>query len=129
VKSSDLWTSYREYTEQLTGFSRQLAFAAVALGWIFKGEDFSLPPNVKIALGFVTVFFLADVLQYFLSAHLLRAWIRKEEKRHWREHKTVEGDFDKPWWLDQPAFVLFNLKICALLGAFTLLGWHLFRVL
>lgn len=122
MKNSELWESYEFYTGELTKFSRQLAFAAAAICWFFKSEDVTFPRSITVSLFFVVLFFILDILQYFISAHLLRWWTRREEKAMWAAHKTLDGDYEKPWWIDKPAFILFNLKEVALFVAFVSIG-------
>ncbi|MEM6582451.1 MAG: hypothetical protein AAF699_14325 [Pseudomonadota bacterium] len=77
-----------------------------------------------MSLIFVVAFFTADVLQFFTSAHLLRWWTRREETRKWEETKTIEGEYDKPWYLDTPAFVFFNVKAICLVVAFLFIAFE-----
>lgn len=127
MKHAELWASYNNYTLDLSKLTRQLAFAAAALCWFFRTPRTTFPPHIYVALTFVVAFFIADILQYFSGAWLVRIWTRKEEVRRWQEGQNIEGDYDKPWWLDVPPFVLFNVKIIALLAAFGFLGAELLR--
>lgn len=122
MKNSELWSSYEFYTGELTKHSRQLAFAAVAICWFFKSPTISFPKPVLISLILLVSFFAFDILQYFISSHLLRWWTRREEKRKWETEKSIEVEYNKPWWIDYPAFIFFNLKIVALVSAFIALG-------
>ena len=122
MKNKELWASYEFYTGELTKFSRQLAFAAAALCWLFRTQDGVFPAPILFSLAFVVLFFFCDILQYFVAAHLLRWWTRRKEKEMWETHHTIDGEYEKPAWLDKPAVVLFNLKVIALCFAFIALG-------
>lgn len=122
MKNSELWKSYEFYTGELTKFSRQLAYAAAAICWFFKSEEVTFPKPITVSLLFLVLFFVFDILQYFISAHLLRWWTRKEEKVMWAEGETLDGEYNKPWWVDKPAFVFFNLKVLALFASFVSIG-------
>lgn len=129
MKNAELWAAYRSYTEELTKLSRQLAFAAAAICWFFKREPVAFPSAIIWSLSFVVLFFLFDLLQFFVSAHVHRLWTRREEERQWRESNSIDGEYEKPWYLDRPAFVLFNAKIVSLLLAFVMLGLHFISLL
>jgi len=40
----------------------------------------------------------------------------------WDKKQTIEGEYNKPWWIDYPAFIFFNLKAIMLFVAFCALG-------
>ena len=122
MKNSELWKSYEFYTGELTKYSRQLAFAGAAICWFFKTPEVSFPKPIIVSLIFIVLFFVFDILQYFVSAHLLRWWTRKEEKLMWEKEKTIEGEYHKPWWVDSPAFIFFNVKAIVLTAAFVSIG-------
>lgn len=122
MNNSELWDSYNYYTGELTKYSRQLAFANAAICWFFKSPEVTFPSTVVISLALLVVYFASDILQFFISAHLLRWWTRREEKQKWEAEKTITGDYNKPWWLDIPAFFFFNLKIVSLFFSFIALG-------
>jgi hypothetical protein len=124
MKNSELWSQYSTYTSEFTKFSRQLAFAAVAICWFFKSHAITFPVTIVFALSFLVLFFISDILQFFISAHLLRWWVRKEEKIKWKSSnpQTIEGEYNKPWWVDLPAFIFFNIKAFVLCVSFVFIG-------
>jgi hypothetical protein len=67
-------------------------------------------------------FFIADVLQSFIGALLLRYWLRGEELKQWQATNSIEGEYLKPSWLDYPSFTLFLSKVILLLMGFTFLA-------
>ena len=118
MKTTDLWQTYDAYTSGITEQSRKLAFAAAAICWFFNSDEVTFPLSVMWALIFVVVFFLLDIGQYLSGALLTRYWTRGEEIRLWREEGSIDGDVEKPDWLDRPPFLLFLLKIASLSAAF-----------
>ena len=122
MKNKDLWDSYSTYTSEFTKYSRQLAFAAAAICWFFRSETVTFPKPIIWALGILVSFFIADILQFFISAHLIRWWTRDAEKKMWKEKKTIEGEYNKPWWIDSPAFFFFNVKAFLLCSVFIAIG-------
>lgn len=127
MTNKELWESYAFYTGELTKLSRQLAFASAAICWLFRTAEGTFPSAILFSLGSVVIFFCFDTLQYLVSAHLLRWWTRQKEKEMWESNQTILGEYEKPAWLDAPAFVLLNLKITALFSAFVGLGVELLR--
>jgi len=125
MKNEDLWNQYMEYTQDLTANCRKLAFAAAALCWFFKTKDHQFPSLILKALAFTVAFFLANILQYFLAALFLRFWTRRQEKAKWKQNQTLEGEYDKPAWLDYPAFTMWWAKIILLLLAYGSIGLYL----
>lgn len=126
MKLSEVWASYETYTGELTKHSRQIAFGGVAISWLLRSSAGTMPRWGLISLGLLVVFFLLDVLQYFVGAWRLRTWMHGEEHRRWKETGTIEGDYDVPRYIDRIPFVLFNVKIVALLLAYVALGIQLF---
>lgn len=122
MNNAELWKSYDYYTGELTKFSRQLAFAAAAICWFFKTPEITFPKPILLSLVLIVAFFILDILQYFLAAHLLRWWTQREEQKMWKKKKTITGEYHKPQWLDIPSFLLFNVKIIVLFVSFVSLG-------
>lgn len=77
-------------------------------------------------MAFLTLFFLSDVLQFFVSSLLIRNWNRREEKKMSEKNQSIEGDYKRPVWLDYPAFFLFNVKTLFLLISFIFIGIEFF---
>lgn len=125
MKNSELWASYKEYTETLSSNARTLGFAAAGICWIFKGADNTFPKAILLALVFDVSYFLCDMIQFLLAAVFLRIWTRREEVRRWKHESTIDGDYLKPPWLDYPAYTLWWMKVFCLLISFILIGWHI----
>ena len=125
MTNKDLWDSYKYYTESLSSALRTLGFAAGGACWLFKNTDNTFPRPILSALLFVALYFLCDVLQYLLGALVTRCWTRHAEKERYRETHSIEGDYDKPAWLDCPAFMFWLLKLIALGVGYGFLAWHI----
>jgi hypothetical protein len=122
MKNSDLWDSYVEYTKILSENARSLGFAAGAVCWFFKAENNTFPPTILWALLMVVGFFICDMLQYAVGAVLLRVWTRNEEVKKHKDTGTIEGEYDKPVWLDRPGYILWWTKIVLLFASFVITG-------
>ena len=127
MRNKDLWESYDTYTSDLTKHARQLAFAGAAICWFFRSPEVTFPALVLIALSCFVIFFLGDILQYYTAAMVLRVWTRRQEKIHWARDNTIEGEYEKPEWLDWPALFFFHIKIGMLLLGFTTLSAEFIR--
>lgn len=125
MTNEEVWSHYKDYTRDLTDFSRKLAFASAGICWLLKTPTNLFPQNIYLALLFDVGFFVADILQGLTASMLLRWWIRREEVTNWKEKGTIEGDYHKPAWLDYPAFAFFLLKILSLLLSFIFIGMEL----
>lgn len=128
MKNDELWRQYQEYTADLTNNARKLAFAAGAIAWFFKEEGNAFPKSILIAIGFLVLFFICDILQFIFGALMIRWWTRKEEKKRYKETESIEGEYDKPAWLDYPSCTLWYLKIIFLLLTFTCIGVYIFLI-
>jgi len=131
MKNSEIWKRYQEYTRDLTENSRKLGYAAIAMCWLFKLENFSFPKHINFAVGFIVVFFISDIFQSLFGAILIRLWVRHHEKKIWEatknsDNQTIEGDYYKPAWLDYPSFSMWCLKILSLLIGYSFIGYQIF---
>ena len=127
MKNEELWNQYKEYTQELTTNCRKLGFASAGICWFFKTEAYTFPTAIVYALAFTVAFFMLDILQYVTAAVLLRLWTRSQEIRMWEEHETIEGEYNKPAWLDYPSFTMWCLKIASLFLGFGFIAFHLFK--
>jgi hypothetical protein len=122
MKNAEAWDQYKSYTKDITEVSRKLGFAGAAICWVLKTPEGTFSICVLWGLTFFVVFFIADVLQSFVGALLLRHWLRREELKQWQTTNSIEGEYLKPGWLDYPSFALFLLKVIFLLIGFTFLA-------
>ena len=122
MTNKDVWNQYKEYSQTTSEIARKFAFAGIAICWFFKTDDSLFPESVKISLLLFLLFFFIDFLQYLISTFLLKFWIRKNEIKIWEETGNIEGNYQKPSYIDLPAFILFVLKIIILLISFLIFG-------
>lgn len=126
MKNKDLWESYSNFTKDLSDNIRKLAFAAAAICWMLKRQDNLFPEDVLYALGAVVVFFFFDIFQYLSGALFIKLWTEYKEKEFVTETGTIDGDYQKPKWLDYPPFCCWMLKSVALLVSYLYLGKYIF---
>lgn len=126
----NLFNESKEYSKELTDFSRKLAFAAAAICWFFKKEPAVTFPNaIYLSLLFIILFFIFDVLQYFLGAITLYIWTRKKEIEYLKIYKAkaYEKQLLKPIWIIRLIYIIFIFKILFLCVAFVALGTEFIR--
>ncbi len=113
--------SYYWYTEKASDVARTLAFAGIALIWIFKVGD-SGTPRIPHRL-LPPTFFLAgslilDLLQYVVASILWGGFHRFKEK-------TIpageDPEFEAPAWMNWPAILFFYGKLILVALGFLLL--------
>ena len=119
MKNREAWSNCETYSKGLTDFSRKLAFASAAICWYFHDSNYSFPPRINVALFLLMVYFVGDVLQYFVAFHKWRQWILSEESAIQEKGERLEdAEFDIPANLDKWPFRLFLTKIFILLFSF-----------
>jgi hypothetical protein len=121
----ELWGQYQHYTRDITEHGRKLGFAGAAICWIFKRTDFTFPLMIYMALVFFVAYFIADILQSFLAAMTLKFFTEYHEKRLWRDTHSIEGDIQKPHWVDWPALFFFITKCVLLITGFAFIVLYL----
>jgi hypothetical protein len=71
------------------------------------------------------LYFFFDLAHYFGSAVLYRFWIRGKEVEMYEKTGTIEGEYNKPAWLDTLAFICFCVKIIILALIYLFLGLNI----
>lgn len=118
MKLSEYKKAYEEFSGRLSDVARQLAFAGIALIWLFKVDTKPvprippdlLPPTALLAMGLC-----CDLLQYILGTVIWQRFHRKHEKLR----KSIANDdtLEAPWYYPIPIRIAFLLKIgCIVTG-------------
>jgi hypothetical protein len=111
ITIGDVWTYYTDYHKSVNEISRQIAYAGIALIWVFRVTG---PGQVHIPkLLFISGFFLIlclffDYLQYIVGAITYQIYGTYKEKQ-----VTASETFQQPDSLLHPMDALFFLKIIA----------------
>lgn len=129
MKLSDYKNTYYEFSGLTSGVARNLAFAGIALVWIFKTESEPTPripqqliiPTVMLAL---TLTF--DLLQYIAGTFVwgVFQWYH-ERKLH---NITEDPELDSPSWLKLPQFSFFVLKLATVLSAYLFITVYIWNM-
>lgn len=114
---------YDRASAKASDIARQLAFAGIAIVWLFSGAttgatDGLRVPDGLLAAGFVLVLMLSlDFLHAVYRAGAFAAYAR------YLEWKTAAQDNDgAPAWIHWPSIVLFWGKLIALAVAYVQMG-------
>ena len=116
-----------EFSGKASDISRQLAFAAIAVIWLFKTDTptgyITIPPDL-IWPGILIVSALAaDLLQYVAGSLIWGSYARYLERKH------IPGVERHSKWLVLPIWGLFEIKIALVIGAYILILLFLIRKL
>jgi len=128
VKNEELWKQYDAYTTLVSENCRKLAFCAAAIDWVFRTGQSQFPNPIWISLLYLIGFFILDVMQYLVSAFCLRFWIYHEEGKQWKETQSIDGEYNKPKWIDRPAFTFFIAKIICLVLTYIFIFIHICKM-
>ena len=124
--NAEIWKQYENFAIDLSNNARKLAFGGAAIAWLFKTDEYTFPVSALCALFFIIIFFILDIMQYFLGAKRLKHWIEAEEKKKQEETGTFEGEYNKPIHIDIPSYRCWQAKVFALLVGYFFLGIQVF---
>lgn len=127
MKLQDYRDDFYTFSGKASDLSRQLAFAGIAIIWLFKKEPLSglTVPRELVLPGLLIVGSLAvDMLQYGVASVLWRAFYRSKEK----EHIAEDVEIDHAEWWERPIWFAFWLKIVLVLCAYGFLLRFLWSV-
>jgi hypothetical protein len=117
VKLQDYRDEFYAFSGKASDISRQLAFAGIAIIWLFKKD--TLPglsiPRELLLPGILILFSLTlDLFHYCLGSIIWRTFYRSKEKSGTSEDKELEHSE----WLERPISFLFAAKIILMLLAY-----------
>ena len=125
MTGKELWDQYQHYTRDITEHGRKLGFAGAAICWIFKRDDFTFPALIYFALFFFISYFVADILHSMTGALVIKFFTEREEAKMWKAVQSIDGEIQKPRWVDWPAFAFFIIKCVLLVVGFSFIGLYL----
>ena len=121
MKLGDARQAYQDLSGKASELTRQLAFAGLALVWIFKSgesERTSVPASLRLPSLLMMVALSLDFLQYVVSSAIWGLFARSQE----RELNLEEDpDIYAPRWFNWPAIFCFWTKAAALAAGYVLL--------
>jgi hypothetical protein len=119
---------YYSHSGNASAAARQIAFAGIAVVWVFNqpqsGNPIGLPEQLVVVLLLLCATLAFDLLQYSLSTAIWGFYSRRKEKE--LRHKFHDDpSIEPPRQLNWPGIAMFWLKLCALLGAYAVLARYL----
>lgn len=130
MKQSEIREAYEELSGLLSKFNRQLAFAGIGIVWLFritdKSGDVTIDREMLAPILCFIISFAFDLLQYLWQSYVwyLFYWYNRSYKKLKEDDET-----DEPEWPNVVAWVLFTVKVCALMAAYINLGIYLYSLL
>jgi len=124
MKVKDYKKDYQELSGKLSDNARKLAFAGIAIVWIFKQEKegtFILPGQLKLEMSMFVITLFFDLLQYIYQTIIWSIFHRSYEKKFGEDYELTASKY-----LNWPAIVFFWLKVIALFVGYVLVLRFLF---
>ncbi|HEX8243120.1 MAG TPA: hypothetical protein VF541_06485 [Longimicrobium sp.] len=119
--------SYYELSGRASDAVRQLAFAGIAVIWVFKSERngvVSVPGELLLPGLLIVAGLFLDLLQYVVAAFLWSRFTRREERRGAKPDDPVAAHPAINW----PAIGCYYGKIFLVMAAYVCLGTWLLGV-
>lgn len=120
----ELWKIRDDFAKESTATSRKLGFAGAAICWLFKSNEYIFSVWIYCSLFFLSLFFLFDILQFFITALIYTYYIRIVENAS--SGIAIEGVPGVPTSINSPSLVCFILKIFFLFMSYTFIAFEFF---
>ena len=132
MKLSEARECYYSHSGNASAAARQIAFAGIAVVWVFNQPQSSQPLALSEPLRIVLLLLCAtlafDLLQYAFSTAVWGFYSRYKEKQ--LKHQFHNNpDIEPPRELNWPGVGMFWLKLLALVFAYAFLGEYLITML
>jgi hypothetical protein len=119
----EAWEIHRNTYREASQVNRQLGLAGLAVIWIFKSIDLTIPRQLYIPAILIVVGLGCDLIQYFLHSIIWHFALRKTIK----QNMNPDDEFEHLQIMNYPAYVLWFLKILSVLVAYACLIKFLFE--
>ncbi|KJG18388.1 hypothetical protein [Photobacterium angustum] len=116
----DCRENYYALSGSLSSVTRQLAFAGIAVCWVFSVKSktgYLLDKQLVLSILFFCLGLLLDLLQYFYSSAAWGFYSRYKEKRV----PNDDHDFLAPRWINWPTLLLYWTKPISVMAGFFVL--------
>ena len=120
MKLSGYLQDYYFYSGKTSDVARQLAFAAIAIIWVFRytdGPNQILPGKLVLAAFFVALSLGFDLFQYIAGSLIWLIFHRVKEKHGVKADDEIKAS---PW-LNKPILFFFIAKIVSLILGYILI--------
>lgn len=134
MKLSEYKTTYRDYSAKASDNLRYVAFAGIAIIWLFHGgsdKEAVFPAKLPVDLLKPLLFFVAaisfDVLQYVLATFIWKYYFRKLEKEARRLKANKDKEYKHSRWLPAPIDFCFYSKMATVVSGYIFLSIFLWN--
>jgi hypothetical protein len=117
-----------KFTAKLSDINRNLAFAGIAIIWIFKiqiNEKYIIPDNLLLPLYLIIICLMLDILQYLFQSIIWTLFHRRKENEGIVEDEHIEA----PKWYSNVSYVFLFSKVAVNITGFIILFIHLSKAL
>ena len=128
MKLQDYREDFYTFSGKASDLNRQLAFAGIAIIWLFKKDNLAglSIPRELLWPGMLIVTSLAlDMIHYVVASVIWRHFYRSKEKAGIGEDKELMHEA----YLELPIYLLFAAKIVVVLVAYVLLLNHFYNAI
>lgn len=128
MKLSEIRSAYEAYSGKLSSVNRQLAFAGIAVIWLFRISDhgkITIPEGMIIPIFLFVVSFFFDILQLLSQSLIWYSYYWYKRKKGTKE----DDEMNEPEWPNIIPWSLLILKVIALIIAYWFLGLYLLKEL
>jgi hypothetical protein len=120
VKLPEYRETFYTFSGKLSDIGRQLAFAGIALIWLFKKDTIAgttIPKELFLPGAIIILGLAIDLIQYVVASIIWRFYYRYLE----RQHVSEEAEQDHSAWLEIPIWTLFCMKTICIMVAYCFL--------
>lgn len=120
MKLSEYKKDYYFFSGKVSDLTRQMAFAGLAIIWVFKssiGDKISIEKELFLPAILFVLSLSFDICQYIYQTIAWNWFFEKHEKAKVKE----DDDILAPRWMNYPSNVFFWLKVFALLSAYVII--------
>jgi len=121
---------YYYFSGKVSELCRNLAFAGIAIIWIFKTDKTGITIDKELILPLIV--FVAtltfDLFQYLWGTIIWGCFVRQQEKKL-KDVATEDPELEAPAWFNWPTNIFFYLKTILVITGYTLLFIHLVKII
>ena len=124
MKLGDLKKAYEDQSSIASEITRKLAFAGIAIIWIYKqgnGSSSNVPEELHLPTIFLVLCLFIDLAQYIVGTLIYWRYFRWKEKQRTERNKEFKGSI----MLTLPGWIFWVIKIILIIAAYVSLLYYL----
>lgn len=127
MKLSDFRKAYYEYSGKTSDVSRQLAFAGIALVWIFRiPNELRVPDGLLFPTALLAFALGCDLCHYVAGTLIWGGAHRRREKQ--LKDPNDDPESTAPAWYNYPGNACFVLKVIFVIWAYMLIITYIWNL-